>query len=97
MDWSKKRVLVTGSGGFLGSHLLSHLKKVGVKNVVIPSSKEYDLRENENCRKVVRDIDIVFNIATHVGGIGLNRDKPGELLYDNLMMGTQLLHEAKNA
>ena len=41
MDWSKKRVLVTGSGGFLGSHLLSHLKKVGVKNVVIPSSKEY--------------------------------------------------------
>jgi GDP-L-fucose synthase len=64
---------------------------------VIPSSKEYDLRENENCKKVVRDIDIVFNIAAHVGGIGLNRDKPGELFYDNLMIGTQLLHEAKNA
>jgi len=97
MDWSEKRVLVTGSSGFLGSHLLSHLKKVGVKNIVVPSSKEYDLRKSENCRNVVRDIDIVFNIAAHVGGIGLNRDKPGELFYDNLMMGTQLLHEAKNA
>ena len=55
------------------------------------------MRKSENCRNVVRDIDIVFNIAAHVGGIGLNRDKPGELFYDNLMMGTQLLHEAKNA
>ena len=55
------------------------------------------MRKNENCREVVRDIDIVFNIAAHVGGIGLNRDKPGELFYDNLMIGTQLLHEAKNA
>ena len=72
MDWSEKRVLVTGSSGFLGSHLLSHLKKVGVKNIVVPSSKEYDLRKSENCRNVVRDIDIVFNIAAHVGGIGLN-------------------------
>ena len=97
MDWSKKRVLVTGSGGFLGSHLLSHLKKVGVKNVVIPSSKEYDLRENENCRKVVRDIDIVFNIAGRTVGIELTKQIPGELFYDNLMIGTQLLHEAKNA
>ena len=97
MNWSEKRVLVTGISGFLGSHLLSHLKKVGVKNIVVPSSKEYDLRKSENCRNVVRDIDIVFNIAAHVGGIGLNRDKPGELFYDNLMMGTQLLHEAKNA
>ena len=70
---------------------------MGAKNIVTPSSKEYDLRKNENCRKIVSDIDIVFNIAAHVGGIGLNRNKPGELFYDNLMMGTQLLHEAKNA
>ena len=97
MNWSEKKVLVTGAGGFLGSHVVNQLQKVGAKNLVIPSSKEYDLRKNENCREVVRDIDIVFNIAAHVGGIGLNRDKPGELFYDNLMIGTQLLHEAKNA
>ena len=97
MNWSEKKVLVTGADGFLGSHIVKQLQKVGAKNIVIPSSKEYDLRKNENCREVVRDIDIVFNIAAHVGGIGLNRDKPGELFYDNLMIGTQLLHEAKNA
>ena len=97
MNWSKKKVLVTGASGFLGSHVVNQLQKVGAKNLVIPSSKEYDLRKNENCREVVRDIDIVFNLAAHVGGIGLNRDKPGELFYDNLMIGTQLLHEAKNA
>jgi GDP-L-fucose synthase len=93
MNWSEKKVLVTGADGFLGSHIVKQLQKVGAKNIVIPSSKEYDLRKNENCKEVVRDIDIVFNIAAHVGGIGLNR----ELFYDNLMMGTQLLHEAKNA
>tara|TARA_B100001105_G_scaffold237658_1_gene214234 strand:+ start:29 stop:970 length:942 start_codon:yes stop_codon:yes gene_type:complete len=97
MNWSKKKVLVTGASGFLGSHVVNQLQKVGAKNLVIPSSKEYDLLKNENCREVVRDIDIVFNLAAHVGGIGLNRDKPGELFYDNLMIGTQLLHEAKNA
>ena len=97
MNWSEKKVLVAGAYGFLGSHIVNQLQKVGARNIVIPSSKEYDLRKNENCREVVRDIDIVFNLAAHVGGIGLNRDKPGELFYDNLMIGTQLLHEAKNA
>ncbi|MGL5793767.1 MAG: GDP-L-fucose synthase family protein, partial [Waterburya sp.] len=38
--------------------------------------------------------DIVIHLAAHVGGIGLNRDKPAELFYDNLMMGTQLIHAA---
>ena len=97
MNRSEKKVLVAGAYGFLGSHIVNQLQKVGARNIVIPSSKEYDLRKNENCREVVRDIDIVFNLAAHVGGIGLNRDKPGELFYDNLMIGTQLLHEAKNA
>ena len=97
MNWSEKKVLVAGAYGFFGSHIVNQLQKAGYKNIVIPSSKEYDLRKNENCREVVRDIDIVFNLAAHVGGIGLNRDKPGELFYDNLMIGTQLLHEAKNA
>ena len=46
---------------------------------------------------MLENIDVVFHLAAHVGGIGLNREKPGELFYDNLIMGTQLLHESKIA
>ena len=97
MNWNEKIVLVTGSKGFLGSFLVKELEKLCPKKIITPSSKELDLRDNSNCKKAVLDVDIVFHLAAHVGGIGLNKERPGDLFYDNLMMGTQLLHEAKNA
>ena len=64
-------------------------------NIFIPRSQENDLRKLENCQEVVKNIDIVIHLAAKVGGIGFNLEKPGELFYDNLIMGTQLMEEAR--
>jgi len=95
INWNEKSVLVTGGRGFLGNYVVDELKKKGVKNIIISSSKEFDLTERSNCKRIVKNVDIVFHLAGKVGGIGLNREKPAELFFDNLMMGTQLIHEAK--
>jgi len=97
IDWSKKTVLVTGGHGFLGRYVVEQLRKRGAKNIIIPSSKDYDLRNNENCKKLVQNVDIVFHLAARVGGIALMQAKPADIFYDNIIMGTQLIHEAKEA
>jgi len=97
-NFKKKRLLVTGATGFLGTHLVQAFEKQEIpKKNIIPLSSKDDLRKRSVCKKVVRDIDIVIHLAGKVGGIGFNREKPGELFFDNLLMGVQLMEEARKA
>jgi len=99
LDLSNKRILVTGGAGFLGRQVVKQLCQAGAKldKITVPRSRDYDLRSLEKCQQAVAQQDIVIHLAAHVGGIGLNQEKPAELFYDNLMMGTQLIHAAYQA
>lgn len=96
---SNKRIVVTGGAGFLGKQVVDQLCQAGAEpqKITVPRSRDQDLRRWENCQAVVKEQDIIIHLAAHVGGIGLNREKPAELFYDNLMMGTQLIHAAQEA
>jgi GDP-L-fucose synthase len=99
IDLSNQRLLVTGGAGFLGKQVVNQLIAAGAnpEKITIPRSRELDLCQWENCQRAVNQQDIVIHLAAHVGGIGLNQEKPAELFYDNLMMGTQLIHAAYQA
>lgn len=99
MDLSGKKIVVAGGAGFLGKNVVAKLKAAGVSdaNVFVPCFPEYDLRKMADCEKAVRGQDVVIHLAAKVGGIGLNREKPGELFYENLMMGLQMMEAARVA
>ncbi len=94
---ASKKILLTGGSGFLGTHVYNKLLSSGVSgnNIFIPRSKDYDLRKKNVCLELTKQVDLVIHLAGNVGGIGKNRDLPGTLFYDNLMMGVQLIEAAR--
>lgn len=96
LDLSTQRVCVTGGAGFLGTHLIKKLKEQGAKEIFVPTYPEYDLVRETDIKRMINyaNPDVIIHLAAKVGGIGANREKPGEFFYDNLMMGVQLIHQA---
>jgi len=99
LELRDKRIVVTGGAGFLGKQVIEQLLLAGADQdkISIPRSRVCDLRVWENCQQAVNHQNVVIHLAAHVGGIGLNQEKPAELFYDNLMMGSQLIHAAYQA
>jgi len=99
LELNDKRILVTGGAGFLGQEVVAQLLKAGAntEKITVPRSRDCDLRDMAQCQRAAAEQDVIVHLAAHVGGIGLNREKPAELFYDNLMMGTQLIHAAYEA
>ena len=95
--FENRRVVVTGGAGFLGGFVTEGLRKRGCKNILVPKIEDYDLVDMAGIIRMYEDMkpDIVIHLAAAVGGIGANREHPGEFFYKNLMMGVQLIEQAR--
>ena len=91
--WEDKTVLITGGFGFVGTNLMYMLSELGPEKIVAPTREACDLTDPYQTDALLARIepDIVLHCAGKVGGIGANKATPGEFLYQNLMMGTNIM------
>ncbi len=98
MEWQSTRTLVTGGAGFLGSFVVEKLRQRGCREIMVPRSKDYDLRDRDAIVRLYEEFKphMVLHLSAVVGGIGANRANPGRFFYDNAIMGIQLMEYARH-
>ena len=97
LDLRSRRILLTGGGGFLGSHIVERLRAEGAGQLFAPRKSEYDLTDAAAMERLFQACrpEIVIHAAASVGGIGANRDNPGRFFYENAIMGVQLIEACR--
>jgi GDP-L-fucose synthase len=99
MDLTRKSIVITGGAGFLGRHVVARFRQEGCQRLSVPRRAQYDLTQAGAIDKLLRDTkpEVVVHLAAQVGGIGANRKHPGSFLYNNLIMGAQLIEACRKA
>jgi GDP-L-fucose synthase len=96
-DFPYKRIVVTGGGGFLGRFVVERLRAFTGVKIFVPRRVDYNLVELLEIKRLYADTqpDLIIHLAAIVGGIGANQQNPGKFFYENLMMGVQLIEQAR--
>lgn len=88
------KILVAGSNGLVGSAIVRKLKEQGYKNIVLGTRSWVDFTSQRETEVFFNDVkpEYVFLAAAKVGGIGYNKERPADFIYENLMIQSNIIH-----